>query len=202
MKLGIVDYGVGNIYSLLKAFEHIGVDAVVSKDAKVLDGCSGLVLPGVGAFCDASVNISASGLGDIILAQAAEGKLIVGICLGMQLMFDYSTEGGTFKGLGLIPGWVDRIPGSVKVPHMGWNTLQKKNECKVLEGITDGDYVYYVHSYFAKAEDSADICAVSSYGADIPAVVMRNNILGLQFHPEKSGETGLTILNNIKEMLI
>lgn len=202
MNIGIVDYGVGNIYSLQKAFEHIGVDTVVSKDAKVLDGCSGIVLPGVGAFSDACSNISDSGLKDIILNQAAKGKLVLGICLGMQLLFDYSTEGGIFKGLGLIPGWVDRIPGSVKVPHMGWNTVQMKNNCEVLRGIKDGAYVYYVHSYYVKAEQRSDICAVTSYGTDIPAVVRRNNILGLQFHPEKSGETGLIILNNIKEMLI
>ncbi len=202
MKVGIVDYGVGNIYSLQKAFEHIGIDTVVSKDAKVLDGCSGIVLPGVGAFSDACLNISGSGLKDIILSQTAKGKLVLGICLGMQLLFDYSTEGGIFKGLGLIPGWVDRIPGSVKVPHIGWNTLQKKNDCKVLHGVKDGDHVYYVHSYYARVEQTDDICAVTSYGTDIPAVVERNNILGLQFHPEKSGETGLTILNNIKEMLI
>jgi imidazole glycerol-phosphate synthase subunit HisH len=202
MKLGIVDYGVGNIYSLKNAFEHIGVDAVVSKDAKVLDGCAGIVLPGVGAFSDACTNISTSGLEDIILGQVSKGKLILGICLGMQLLYEYSTEGAMTKGLGLLKGWVDRIPGSVKVPHMGWNTLQKKNECKVLTGIKDGAYVYYVHSYYARAEDSTDICAVSCYGADIPAVVKRGNILGMQFHPEKSGETGLAILNNIKEMLI
>ncbi|HYF84040.1 MAG TPA: imidazole glycerol phosphate synthase subunit HisH [Clostridia bacterium] len=202
MKLGIVDYGVGNIYSLKKAFEYIGVDAVVSKDAKVLDSCAGIVLPGVGAFSDACANISENGLEDIILGQVAKGKLIMGICLGMQLLFDYSTEGAVTKGLGLLKGWVDRIPGSVKVPHMGWNTLQNKNECKVLSGIKDGAYVYYVHSYYARAEDSANICAVSSYGDDIPAVVKKDNILGMQFHPEKSGETGLTILNNIKEMLI
>ncbi|MHB1392747.1 MAG: imidazole glycerol phosphate synthase subunit HisH [Clostridia bacterium] len=202
MKLGIVDYGVGNIFSLAKAFEHIGVDIVVSKDAKVLDSCSGIVLPGVGAFGDACSNISFSGLDDIILGQAAKGKLIMGICLGMQLLFDYSTEGGVIKGLGLLKGWVDRIPGSVKVPHMGWNTLIKENECKLLEGIKEGAYVYYVHSYYARVEDRNDICAVSSYGVDIPAVVSRDNILGMQFHPEKSGEIGLTILNNIKEMLI
>lgn len=202
MNVGIVDYGVGNIYSLMKAFEYIGVDAVVSKDAKVLDNCSGIVLPGVGAFCDACSNISISGLDDIILRQVAKGKLVMGICLGMQLMFDYSTEGGVFKGLGLLEGFVDRIPGSVKVPHMGWNTLQKKNECKALEGIKDGAYVYFVHSYYAKVEESTDICAVSSYGTSIPAVVKKDNILGIQFHPEKSGATGITILNNIKEMLI
>jgi len=202
MKLGIVDYGVGNIYSLKKAFEHIGVDIVVSREAGVLDNCSGIVLPGVGAISDAASNISAAGLDKVIENQAEKGKLILGICLGMQLMFDYSTEGGVIKGLGLLKGWVDKIPDSVKVPHMGWNTLQKKNECKALNGIKDGAYVYYVHSYYARTEHSSDICAASSYGVSIAAVVQKDNILGMQFHPEKSGETGLAILNNIKEMLV
>lgn len=202
MKLGIVDYGVGNIFSLQNAFAHIGVDTVVSKDAKVLDNCSGIILPGVGAFGDAAFNIAEGGLEAVLKAQAAKGKLILGICLGMQLLFDYSTEGGNVGGLGLIKGWIDRLPGGVKVPHMGWNTLNLKNECSVLEGIADGAYVYYVHSYYARVENSSEIFAVSGYGAEIPAVVRRDNILGMQFHPEKSGETGIKILNNIKEMLI
>lgn len=202
MKIGIVDYGVGNIYSLKKAFEYLEIDTVVSKNAKVLDGCSGIVLPGVGAFCDASSNISEEGLEEVILTQAAKGKLVLGICLGMQLMFDYSTEGGRYEGLGLLRGWVDRIPGSVKVPHMGWNTLNIHRECRVLDGIKEGDYVYYVHSYYVRAGDSSDVCACSSYGADIPAVAVKGNIVGLQFHPEKSGETGLRILKNVKELII
>jgi len=202
MKLGIVDHGTGNIYSLKKALEHLGVDTVVSKDAKVLDSCSGIVLPGVGAFCDAASNMAADGLEQVIMNQAAKGKLVLGICLGMQLMYDYSTEGGMHKGLGLISGWVDRIPDKVKVPHMGWNTLSIQKESKVLEGIGDGDYVYYVHSYYVKPEDSYYVCACSSYGIDIPAVVVKENIVGMQFHPEKSGETGLKILNNLKELII
>lgn len=202
MRLGIVDYGVGNIYSLQRAFERIGVDTVLSRDARVLESCSGIVLPGVGAFSDACSNISASGLDEIVLRQADKGKLIMGICLGMQLLFDYSTEGGICKGLGLLKGWVDRISAGVKVPHMGWNTLRIIRECKALDGIGDGSYAYFVHSYYAKAGDSRDIYAVSSYGCDIPAVVMKGNIIGMQFHPEKSGETGLKILKNIKEMLI
>jgi len=202
MKLGIVDYGVGNIFSLRNAFAHIGVDTVVSKDAKVLDNCWGIILPGVGAFGDAAFNIAKGGLETVLKAQAAKGKLILGICLGMQLLFDYSTEGGTIGGLGLVKGWIDRLPEGVKVPHMGWNTLDLKNKCRALEGIPDGAYVYYVHSYYARAESSGEICAVSSYGAEIPAVVSKDNVLGMQFHPEKSGETGMKILNNIKEMLI
>ncbi|HWR61495.1 MAG TPA: imidazole glycerol phosphate synthase subunit HisH, partial [Clostridia bacterium] len=195
MKLGIVDYGVGNIFSLQNAFAHIGVDTVVSKDAKVLDNCAGIILPGVGAFGDAAFNIAEAGLEAVLKAQAAKGKLILGICLGMQLLFDYSTEGGTVGGLGLIKGWIDRLPGGVKIPHMGWNTLNLKNECSALEGIADGAYVYYVHSYYARAGNSSEICAVSGYGAEIPAVVRKDNILGMQFHPEKSGETGIKILN-------
>lgn len=202
MKLGIVDYGVGNIYSLKKALEHLGVDAVVSKDAKVLDNCYGVVLPGVGAFCDAASNISADGLDEVIKNQASKGKLVLGICLGMQLMYDYSTEGGKFKGLGLLSGWVDRIPDRVKVPHMGWNTLRIQKECNVLKGVGNDDYVYYVHSYYVKAGESSQVCAYSSYGVDIPAVVARGNIIGMQFHPEKSGVTGLKILKNVKELVI
>ncbi|HNR04851.1 MAG TPA: imidazole glycerol phosphate synthase subunit HisH [Bacillota bacterium] len=202
MKLGIVDYGTGNIYSLQKALKHIGIDTVVSKDAIVLDCCSGIVLPGVGAFCDAAANMSAYGLEQVILNQTAKGKLVLGICLGMQLMYDYSMEGGMHKGLGLISGRVERIPDTAKVPHMGWNTLSIQKKSNVLEGIGDGDYVYYVHSYYVKPEDSTYVCACSSYGVDIPAVVVKENIVGMQFHPEKSGETGLKILNNLKELII
>ncbi|HNU80974.1 MAG TPA: imidazole glycerol phosphate synthase subunit HisH, partial [Bacillota bacterium] len=154
MKLGIVDYGTGNIYSLQKALKHIGIDTVVSKDAIVLDCCSGIVLPGVGAFCDAAANMSAYGLEQVILNQTAKGKLVLGICLGMQLMYDYSMEGGMHKGLGLISGRVERIPDTAKVPHMGWDTLSIQKKSNVLEGIGDGDYVYYVHSYYVKPEDS------------------------------------------------
>jgi glutamine amidotransferase len=117
-------------------------------------------------------------------------------------MYDYSTEGGKFKGLELLSGWVDRIPDNVKVPHMGWNTLSIKEECNVLKGVRHGDYVYYVHSYYVRDGESSDICAYSSYGVDIPVVAVKGNIVGMQFHPEKSGKTGLKILKNIKEMLI
>lgn len=201
MKLGIVDYGVGNIYSLTKAFERIGIDIVVSGDGRVLDSCSGIILPGVGAFCDASSNISEKGLEEVILKQAAKGKLVMGICLGMQLLFDYSTEGGRYKGLGLLKGWVDRIPDTVKVPHMGWNTLNIKKECKILGGVKEGSFMYYVHSYYVRDADASDVCAVSSYGVDIAGVVMRDNIVGLQFHPEKSGKAGFKIIENVKELI-
>ncbi len=202
MKLGIVDYGVGNIFSLKKAFEHLGIDVAVTGNAGVLNNCSGIILPGVGAFCDAAANIFEGGLDQVIREQAAKGKTVLGICLGMQLLFDYSTEGGVTKGLGLFPGWVDRIPDSVKVPHMGWNSLENMEDSKLFEGIGKSAYVYFVHSYYAKVRDKANICAVSSYGTDIPAVVKRDNILGMQFHPEKSGRVGLNLLNNVKEMLI
>lgn len=202
MKLGIVDYGVGNIYSLKNALLRLEMEVVVSGDADVLESCSGIVLPGVGAFRDAVSNMREKGLDRVIPEQASKGKLVLGICLGMQLMFEYGTEDGRYEGLGLFKGGVDRIPCGVKVPHMGWNTLELRKECKALEGIRDGSYVYYVHSYYAKAEEAGCICAVSSYGAEIPAVVVKDNVVGLQFHPEKSGENGLTILKNIKEMII
>ncbi|MGE5632298.1 MAG: imidazole glycerol phosphate synthase subunit HisH [Caulobacteraceae bacterium] len=202
MKLGIVDYGVGNIYSLRKALEQIGADTIVSGEAKILDSCSGIILPGVGAFGDAYSNMAGKGLDNIILEQAAKGKMILGICLGMQLLFEYSTEDNVCRGLGLLKGWVDKIPGTVKVPHMGWNSIEIKRSSRVLNGIENGDYVYFVHSYYAKAGQNSDICAYSSYGVDIPAVAARDNIFGMQFHPEKSGKTGLKILNNFKEMVI
>ena len=202
MKLAIVDYGVGNIYSLRNALMNLGAEVVVSKDAHVLDDCWGIVLPGVGAFGDAVSNMKSEGLDRVILEQASKGKLVLGICLGMQLMFRYSTEGGRYEGLGLFKGWVDRIPSDVKVPHMGWNTLEIRKDCKALKGIRSGSYVYYVHSYYARAENMEDICAVSSYGVEIPAVVVKDNVVGLQFHPEKSGENGLAILKNIKEMIV
>jgi len=202
MELGIVDYGTGNIYSLKNALEYLGIDTVVSKDAKVLANCSGIVLPGVGAFCDAASNMSRDGLDRVIISQVSKGKLVLGICLGMQLMYDYSTEDGKFKGLELISGWVDRVPDRVKVPHMGWNTLSIQKPCKVLEGVGDGSYVYYVHSYYVRSGEGSEICASSSYGVEIPAVVVKGNIVGMQFHPEKSGRTGLKILKNVKEMIL
>lgn len=202
MKLGIVDYGVGNIFSLQNAFSHIGIDTVVSKDAKVLDNCTGIILPGVGAFSDAASNLAESGLDNLLKTQAAKGKLILGICLGMQLLYDYSTEGGSIRGLGLLKGWIDRLPEGIKVPHMGWNTMELRNECRALQGISERDHVYFVHSYYARVESSSEICAVCRHGVEITAVVKRDNILGIQFHPEKSGETGVKILKNIKEMLI
>lgn len=201
MRIGIADYGVGNIYSLRNALESLEIETVVSKEAKVLDNCAGVVLPGVGAFADAISNMKAQGLDEAVMNQAAKGKLILGICLGMQILFDYSTEGGEYKGLGLLKGWVDRVPEDVKVPHMGWNTLKLQGEHKVLHGIKDGDYVYYVHSYYVRGADGSDVWALSSYGVDIPAVAGRGNIIGMQFHPEKSGETGLRILKNVKELI-
>lgn len=202
MKLGIVDYGVGNIFSLQNAFSYIGVDTIVSKDAKVLDNCTGIILPGVGAFGDAASNLAESGLDAVLKNQAAKGKPILGICLGMQLLYDYSTEGGSIRGLGLLKGWIDRLPEGIKVPHMGWNIMELRNECRALKGISDKDYVYFVHSYYARVENSSELCAVCRHGVEIAAAVKKDNILGIQFHPEKSGETGVKILKNIKEMLI
>ncbi len=201
MKLGIVDYGVGNIFSLQNAFSHIDIDTVVSKDAKVLDNCTGIILPGVGAFSDAASNLAESGLDIVLKTQAAKGKLILGICLGMQLLYDYSTEGGSIRGLGLLKGWIDRLPEGIKVPHMGWNTMELRNECRALGGISERDHLYFVHSYYARVDNNSEICAVCRHGVEIAAVVEKDNVLGIQFHPEKSGETGMKILKNIKEML-
>ena len=198
--VGIIDYGVGNLFSLRSSFAAIGVEAVVSGDPKVLEGCDRLVLPGVGAFGDAAEKLRQSGLDDFVRKQAAAGKPLLGICLGMQLLFEKSYEYGIHVGLGLLQGQVvpmaGRIPGNLKIPHMGWNALKLHKESKLLK---DGEYVYFVHSYFAiHCEQS--LAATAEYGIPITAAVEQGNIFGCQFHPEKSGEAGLAILKRFSEI--
>lgn len=205
MKLGIVDYGAGNIYSLEKAFWHIGVETVVTSEKQVLRSCSGIVLPGVAAFNDAAARICEYDLVDTLQDQVKKGKLLLGICLGMQLFFEESEEGDSSerpKGLNLLKGSVVRLPEGLKVPHMGWNTLEIKNQGRTLKGIENGAFGYFVHSYYTKTPEEACISAMTDYGVPVPAVIERDNLIGMQFHPEKSGETGLKILRNIKEMLV
>ena len=192
--VGIIDYGVGNLFSLRSSFAAIGVEAFVSGDAAELANADRLILPGVGAFGDAARKLRDSGLDTFVKEQAASGKPLMGICLGMQLLFEKSYEYGEHEGLGLLRGQVvgmnGRLPADLKIPHMGWNALQLTKPAKLLE---DGSYVYFVHSFYAE-NCEASLAAVTDYGIPITAAVESRNIFGCQFHPEKSGNVGLEIL--------
>ncbi len=198
-RIGIVDYGVGNLFSLRSSLSAIGVEPVVSGDPAVLAACERIILPGVGAFGDAAAKLRDSGLDQFLVAQAKAGKPLMGICLGMQLLFEKSYEFGEHQGLGLLKGsvvpMVDRIPEGAKVPQIGWNalTLTKNDQDGILKNIKDGDCVYFVHSFFATdCQDS--LAATTNYYIDMTAAVSKGNVSGCQFHPEKSGEVGLRIL--------
>ena len=193
--VGIIDYGVGNLFSLRSSFRAIGEDAFVSGDAVALSRADRLVLPGVGAFADAAEKLRSTGLDSFVRAQAEAGKPLLGICLGMQLLFGKSQEYGEHEGLGLLRGQVvsmeGRLPEGLKIPHMGWNRLEMKGGR--LRREAEGEYVYFVHSFFADGcEDS--LAAVTEYGIPITAAVEKDSIFGCQFHPEKSGNVGLSIL--------
>lgn len=196
--IAIVDYGVGNLFSLKSSFNAIGADVTVTSNADVIKNADKIILPGVGAFGDAAKKLEESGLGEVLKQQAKIGKPIMGICLGMQLLFDKSFEYGEHKGLGLIKGEIvpisNVVPQGFKIPHMGWNSLDFKiKDCPLFKYINEGDYVYFVHSYFGtNCEEST--AATSHYGEPLTAVVMKDNVFGCQFHPEKSGQVGLNIL--------
>ena len=199
--IGIIDYGVGNLFSLKSSFRAIGAEAFVSSDEAELAKADRLVLPGVGAFEDAAKKLRASGLDSFVRQQAAAGKPLLGICLGMQMLFEKSFEYGEHEGLGLLKGQVVPMAGKIredlKIPHMGWNALSVK-QGKLLEDL-DGQYVYFVHSFFAEGcEDS--LAAVTEYDIPITAAVEQSNIFGCQFHPEKSGNVGLSILRKFAQL--
>lgn len=202
--VAIIDYGVGNLFSLKSSFAQIGADVVVTDDVEVLKKADHIILPGVGAFEDAARKLYDCGLDKVLIEMAHSGKLIMGICLGMQLLFEKSYEYGEHEGLGLIKGSVrpieDVIPKDYKIPHIGWNALAFKGEKSPLfSGISEGDHVYFVHSFYASDCDDA-VIATSEYGADLTAAVAYKNVYGCQFHPEKSGNTGLAILKAFVEM--
>lgn len=196
--VAVVDYGVGNLFSLRSSLETIGADVVVTGDADVLRRADKIILPGVGAFEDAATKLRESGLNVVLREEAAAGKPIMGICLGMQMLFDKSLEYGEHEGLGLIHGTVspiaDVIPKDLKIPHIGWNALHfGKDKHPLFRYLKEGDHVYFVHSYYA-ADCAESIIATAEYGAELTAAVANGNVCGCQFHPEKSGDVGLNIL--------
>lgn len=201
--IAIIDYGVGNLASVNKAFSFTGFDSTISSDPEVILAAHKVVLPGVGAFADAMSNLERTNMVSVIKKVAEKGTPLLGICLGMQLLFDYSTEGGErVPGLGLLKGSVTQFPldMGLKVPHIGWNSLSIKQNDGIFKGIKENSYVYFVHSYYLTAEDSPDVSATCRYGITFHAAAARKNIMGTQFHPEKSGDVGLNILKNFAEL--
>lgn len=193
--IGIIDYGMGNLRSVQKAFQFIGREALIAKKPKDLEECDKIVLPGVGAFEDAMNTIKNLGFDEAVYRSIEQGKYFLGICLGMQMVFDKSYENGEFKGLGLIPGEVVRLPETVKIPQIGWNNLNVKMREPLYNGLEESPYVYFVHSYYLETQAPV-VSATTFYGKEIQVAVQKDNIFALQFHPEKSGDTGLRILKN------
>ncbi|WP_409302674.1 imidazole glycerol phosphate synthase subunit HisH [Peribacillus sp. SCS-155] len=203
--IGIVDYGMGNLFSVSKALERLEVPSVISDKPEELEKAAGLLLPGVGSFKDAMTLLDRLELAGFLKEWAAAGKPLLGICLGMQLLFEESEENGPAKGLSLLPGKVVRFAGeteagvSYKVPHMGWNKLQFKNESPLLKGLKE-DYVYFVHSYYVNTDSQDVVTASADYYGDVPAVVGRGSVFGMQFHPEKSSGLGMALLKNFTDL--
>ena len=201
--IAIIDYGVGNLFSLESSFAAIGAEVTVTADPAILRQADKLLLPGVGAFEDAAKKLRQSGLDAVVKELAAKGKPLLGICLGMQLLFDESYEYGCHKGLGLIPGGVkpiaDVIPKDLKIPHIGWNALHFQKDCPIFREIKEGDCVYFVHSFYAAGCEDFTV-ATAEYGAMLTAAVAKGNVYGCQFHPEKSGTVGLSILKAFCEL--
>lgn len=201
--IAIVDYGVGNLFSLKSSLAAIGAEAVVTADPNLLARADKIILPGVGAFGDAADKLRQTGLADVLKALADSGKPLLGICLGMQLLFEKSCEHGEYEGLGLLSGTVrpiaDVIPKDLKVPHIGWNALTFTKQNPLFSRIREGDHVYFVHSFYASECDD-NVIATAEYGAPLTAAVAKDNIFGCQFHPEKSGKVGLAILQAFAEL--
>lgn len=196
--IAIIDYGMGNLRSVAKAFEAVGHQAVVTRDARVIGNASHVVLPGVGAFGDCMANIEQYGLVEPIRSAVRSGKPFLGICLGLQVLFAESEEFGPHEGLGIVPGKVKRFtvdPG-LKVPHMGWNQVQYQRACPIFEGISDGAHWYFVHSYYVDPVDEAVTAGTTTYGNRFVSAIWRENIVACQFHPEKSQTVGLRLIKN------
>lgn len=195
----IVDYGVGNLMSVANALDYVGVEHRITGDAKELELADAILLPGVGAFPDAADKLRSTGLDQTILTQSRQ-KPILGICLGMQLLFQWSEEVRPSEGLGFIRGGVKKIKTDLKLPHIGWNSLKFYHDSPLFQGLDDGCYVYFVHSFCGVCDDFSQVIATTDYGPDVVAAVQNGNVFGTQFHPEKSGEVGLAMLKNFGEM--
>ncbi len=201
--IAIIDYGVGNLFSLRSSFAAIGQEAAVTRDIGEIRRADRLILPGVGAFEDAAEKLRASGMDRAVKEETAKGKPLLGVCLGMQMLFERSHEYGVHEGLGLLKGEIrpiaERIPEGLKIPQMGWNALKIVKDSPLLKYTREGEYVYFVHSYSA-VDCNESLLAVTEYGADLTACVGKGNVFGCQFHPEKSGEVGLRILKAFCEL--
>ncbi len=202
--IALVDYGAGNVESVAKAIRHLGREVVLTDDAKVISSAEGVILPGVGAFGDAVAQLRARGLERVVKESAADpDRPFLGICVGLQMLFDSSEESPGAAGLSLMGGKVLRLPseGGLKVPHIGWNSIEYDRECPIFARLPQRPYVYFVHSYYLKADDPSLVAATAEYGTTIHAAVWQGSCFATQFHPEKSGEIGLTILDNFCSLI-
>ncbi len=200
MTIAIIDYGIGNLRSVEKAFTSQGINAVISSEEEVLRAADRLVLPGVGAFAACMNNLRERGLEGFVIEAARSGKPIIGLCVGLQMMFDEGHEFGIHKGLGLLPGKIVRFPDGVRVPHVGWNQVEIKRDHPIFNNLPDQSFFYFVHSYHVVTDDPSCVLGETEYATRYPSICGRNNIVGVQFHPEKSQAAGLKLLKNFAEM--
>ena len=200
--IAIIDYGAGNLQSVKKAFDFIGAESVITDNPEIINACDRILLPGVGSFGDAMDSMAKSGLVETVKQNALSGKPFLGICLGLQLLFEESEESPGVKGLGIFKGKIKKFSSDMglKIPHIGWNSLEIKQKDTLFKNVPENSYVYFVHSYYLHAEDEKDIATITNYGIDFHSAVGKNNIFATQFHPEKSGEVGLQILKNFASM--
>lgn len=199
--IAIIDYGMGNLRSVQKALQKVGAEAVITNERETIESAGAVVLPGVGAFGDAMANLRSQGLVETIKRVVERGTPLFGICLGLQLFFEESEEMGLHRGLGLFPGRVRRFDVGLKVPHIGWNQVHICRQSPLLDGLADGSYAYFVHSYYVEPAEDDSILTTTDYGLDFASIVGRGNVFGIQFHPEKSQDVGMRILRNFVTMV-
>lgn len=194
--ISIIDYGMGNLRSVEKALEKLGYEASISADSKAINDAKGVILPGVGAFADCMTNLQSAGLEGMVYESIRSEKPFLGICLGLQLLFEESEEDGIHKGLGVFKGRVRRLPDGQKIPHMGWNQVKYSNKAPIFEGVPEGSNFYFVHSYYVDPADNSIVATTTDYGVEFTSSVWSGNVFAVQFHPEKSGDVGLKVLDN------